>query len=354
MQKQFFRYLFLSCALLCSSFGSTLKADPMFSAGGVDFNAHEFGLNIDGHTGFWHRRNVALTQVFLGLLRTISVSVEYSLSGNKTKVASATHALIAIIRMCEEICFIAGHPTEDHTIDIAWTIADATSAVKEIKALFNQEIPLTESPVDQDNLPSTESTTAKKILAKIGIGADTFIELFCSTVSAVPCNMNIDRQIIFTLRSILSFTRLLRSYLMTPEEDPGQRHLYAILIGLQACYSTFKLCCFDFEIPNGDHENSDYKNGDHFFNPPVTTWEEGNIIDEDTITFSPLEAKKRARINLGVPTAATQAEIKKAYVKLARELHPDKTGNLPAAEQKAAEEKLKIINQAYGILKQQN
>ncbi len=49
---------------------------------------------------------------------------------------------------------------------------------------------------------------------------------------------------------------------------------------------------------------------------------------------------------LGVPKNASQDEIRKAYLKLARKYHPDKTGG-----DKAAEEKLKEINNAYDTLK---
>ncbi len=47
---------------------------------------------------------------------------------------------------------------------------------------------------------------------------------------------------------------------------------------------------------------------------------------------------------LGVPKTATQAEIKKAYRKLARELHPD-TNQDPAAE-----ERFKEANEAHAVL----
>src|SRR5689334_16566282 len=49
---------------------------------------------------------------------------------------------------------------------------------------------------------------------------------------------------------------------------------------------------------------------------------------------------------LGVPRSASEAEIRKAYLKLAHKYHPDKTGG-----DKAAEEKLKEINAAYDTLK---
>lgn len=49
---------------------------------------------------------------------------------------------------------------------------------------------------------------------------------------------------------------------------------------------------------------------------------------------------------LGVPRNATQEEIRRAYLNLARKYHPDKTGG-----DKEAEEKLKEINAAYDILK---
>lgn len=49
---------------------------------------------------------------------------------------------------------------------------------------------------------------------------------------------------------------------------------------------------------------------------------------------------------LGVSRDASAEEIRKAYLKLAHKYHPDKTGG-----DKAAEEKLKEINQAYDTLK---
>lgn len=49
---------------------------------------------------------------------------------------------------------------------------------------------------------------------------------------------------------------------------------------------------------------------------------------------------------LGVSPKASQEEIRKAYLKLAKKYHPDKTGG-----DKTAEEKLKAINEAYDTLK---
>ena len=49
---------------------------------------------------------------------------------------------------------------------------------------------------------------------------------------------------------------------------------------------------------------------------------------------------------LGVERAASQEQIRKAYLKLAHKYHPDKTGG-----DKEAEEKLKLINAAYDVLK---
>ncbi|MFA6244179.1 MAG: J domain-containing protein [Candidatus Hydrogenedentales bacterium] len=49
---------------------------------------------------------------------------------------------------------------------------------------------------------------------------------------------------------------------------------------------------------------------------------------------------------LGVTQGATQAELRKAWLALARKYHPDKTGG-----HKGSEDKLKIVNEAYDTLK---
>src|SRR6188474_1431628 len=49
--------------------------------------------------------------------------------------------------------------------------------------------------------------------------------------------------------------------------------------------------------------------------------------------------------SLGVPRTASEAELKKAFRKLAREYHPD-----VAKDKKRAEEKFKEINEAYEVL----
>lgn len=56
---------------------------------------------------------------------------------------------------------------------------------------------------------------------------------------------------------------------------------------------------------------------------------------------------------LGVNKNSTDDEIKKAYKKLAIKWHPDKFANAPEAERKTAEEKMKDINEAYDVLKDQ-
>ena len=49
---------------------------------------------------------------------------------------------------------------------------------------------------------------------------------------------------------------------------------------------------------------------------------------------------------LGVARDCTEADVKKAYRKLAMECHPDRNNG-----DKSAEEQLKVVNQAYSTLK---
>jgi curved DNA-binding protein len=53
---------------------------------------------------------------------------------------------------------------------------------------------------------------------------------------------------------------------------------------------------------------------------------------------------------LGVAETATQQEIKAAYRKLVRQVHPDSLPGASADWKRAAEEKTKEINEAYGVL----
>merc|ERR1712217_154705 len=65
-----------------------------------------------------------------------------------------------------------------------------------------------------------------------------------------------------------------------------------------------------------------------------------------------LRKKKRANYYelLGVPSVASQLEIKKAYRERAAEWHPDKKGHLDEAARKNAEEMFKRIGEAYEVL----
>ncbi|KAF2004897.1 DnaJ-domain-containing protein [Amniculicola lignicola CBS 123094] len=64
-------------------------------------------------------------------------------------------------------------------------------------------------------------------------------------------------------------------------------------------------------------------------------------MDSDTQNFYEI---------LGVDRKATQAEIKKTFMKLAKENHPDKTSSLPEAERERREALFKQINEANETL----
>lgn len=53
---------------------------------------------------------------------------------------------------------------------------------------------------------------------------------------------------------------------------------------------------------------------------------------------------------LGVSQSATQAEIKKAWHRLARQYHPDAQRGKSDAERKAAEDRMKKVNEAYSVI----
>jgi molecular chaperone DnaJ len=61
-------------------------------------------------------------------------------------------------------------------------------------------------------------------------------------------------------------------------------------------------------------------------------------------------AKKDYYEILGISRDASEAEVKKAYHKLALKYHPDRHTGKSEKEKKAAEEKFKEIGEAYGIL----
>ena len=56
---------------------------------------------------------------------------------------------------------------------------------------------------------------------------------------------------------------------------------------------------------------------------------------------------------LEVSPDATDAEVKKAYRKMANKYHPDKVSHLGDEFQKLAEEKFKSVNDAYQAVKKQ-
>jgi len=61
-------------------------------------------------------------------------------------------------------------------------------------------------------------------------------------------------------------------------------------------------------------------------------------------------AKKDYYEVLGINKDASEAEIKKAYHKLALKYHPDRYAGKPESEKKVAEEKFKEVNEANSIL----
>lgn len=62
------------------------------------------------------------------------------------------------------------------------------------------------------------------------------------------------------------------------------------------------------------------------------------------------ERQRQARRTLGLSTDADRAQVKRAYRRLARALHPDLRPAVPADERRGLERKLAEINRAYRLL----
>ncbi len=65
------------------------------------------------------------------------------------------------------------------------------------------------------------------------------------------------------------------------------------------------------------------------------------------------DKRQQAFVILGLPKDASQADIRKAYLKLSMKWHPDKWSDKSKAEQKYAESVFKVILNAYDTLKAQ-
>lgn len=74
--------------------------------------------------------------------------------------------------------------------------------------------------------------------------------------------------------------------------------------------------------------------------------------DEAMAMFNPTASLDAAYATLGVAPAASDAEVKKAYRKLAKEYHPDVLASKGMSDdfKKFAEDKMKAINQAYAAV----
>ncbi|WP_020593189.1 J domain-containing protein [Kiloniella laminariae] len=72
----------------------------------------------------------------------------------------------------------------------------------------------------------------------------------------------------------------------------------------------------------------------------------GPAAENSCTTRAVPEAERKALLDLGLTSLLPWAMIKKRYLELAKQLHPDTNGG-----KKGAEERLKKVNQAYGFLK---
>ncbi len=53
---------------------------------------------------------------------------------------------------------------------------------------------------------------------------------------------------------------------------------------------------------------------------------------------------------MGIPDHAPAAEIRAAYIRLARTLHPDHHAESPPAERRIAERRMREVNAAWAVL----
>ncbi|MBM4093901.1 MAG: hypothetical protein FJ276_31520 [Planctomycetes bacterium] len=84
---------------------------------------------------------------------------------------------------------------------------------------------------------------------------------------------------------------------------------------------------------------------------PVEFWQTALGYYERSDTL-PVSADRQAALEqLGLPVDATSDDIKVAYRNAAATYHPDRLAQVPDAVRRLAEDKMKLINQSYGVLR---
>jgi len=78
-------------------------------------------------------------------------------------------------------------------------------------------------------------------------------------------------------------------------------------------------------------------------------------FEEAKAMFNPTANLDAAYATLGLPSAATDSEVKGAYRRLAKEYHPDVLSNKGMSDDfiKFAEDKMQAINDAYDQIKKE-
>lgn len=393
---RFIASLLLVFSLITTTLSSNGKGTGAgFNAGNASFVMHDYGIKVTRNTTdaspydlyqhpyiFNNKTTdyIWVTGIAAAVIRAALVPLESRLVHDHSASGNVKKAFISLVRCVEEICYLLKHPDDEHLMDLTWAIVDAAQVCKHVAAACKATVTTNETienatPVEIPEIKSAGMTPRQVTALLEGICATTSMAIPTdSTTLANSSFAPLLRKVNFSARSTMSFLRLLRNFNDVPEGDETtkQRNIYAALMGLQVLYTSIKFGMAHFEPieanrnphdssfndeDDNNHNNDDY----YYFGTPKrpANWRPGMMIPSHLLDDVHNNVPNAHRIvremaceNLELPVTATDAEARKAYMKLALKYHPDKNKDKAPAEKAASEAKFKVISEANAVVEE--